>query len=421
MSDHARLSPSARHRWGACPASVRESEKYAHLPRGENIAAIDGTHTHTLLANCLSNDVSNALTLVSIVLADDDGEFTVDAERAARVNVALTYVQSRLKEMGGRENGVRVLAEQRVNPMAILDRNDMSGTVDVQIIADGFVEIIDYKDGMGEVQAFENPQLEQYAWGVIAESEITIDRVRMTIIQPKLVIFGKPAITHYEVTLVTFMEGLEKIKSQAVATDSSDSPHVSGEHCKYCPHANKCSERTSGMLSRAGIKFGSTTIVEQLAKKSATDLTPIQIREIVESLPMLRGWLDTVETAALERLKAGEVIDGLKVVRGRGVRSWAFPDSEVETKLRKMGVPKSVVWKTSLISPAAAEKLKWQIGEKQKQLSPKQLEILGSEMILNGEGRLNVVSAADDRKAVDFQNVGAMFGPTNGHLPSWLT
>ena len=47
MSDHARLSPSQRYRWRVCAGSIREANKLPKKPG--SAAAIDGTHTHTLL------------------------------------------------------------------------------------------------------------------------------------------------------------------------------------------------------------------------------------------------------------------------------------------------------------------------------------------------------------------------------------
>lgn len=100
MTTHSNLSPSARHRWGACPASVRESAKYPNKPSGP--AAIDGTHTHTLLEHCLLQ-VHDAAHYIGMVLKDHEGEFMVDAERAERVQLALDYIDKRYTEMGGEE------------------------------------------------------------------------------------------------------------------------------------------------------------------------------------------------------------------------------------------------------------------------------------------------------------------------------
>lgn len=415
MSGHAKLSPSARHRWGACPASVREEARYDKGERRSSAAAADGTHTHTLLERCLKNG-KDVKSMIGATIIDDDGEFVVEEDRAERVEFALDYIVERISVTGG-----RVYSEQKVSPEGNTGRTDMHGTVDVVIHTSELLEVIDYKDGSAEVSAYKNPQLETYVWGIIDPKKMP-KTIRMTIIQPKLRAMGREGISFYEVSGDVFLEGLPQLIAQAAATDDPNAPHVPGEvQCKYCAHAGQCSARTTSMLSKAGITFGPTTVLEQSMALDVDELSPERIREIVEALPMLRGWLDTVEEAALERIKTGTPIEGLKVVRGRGLRSWALPEEEIAEKLRKMTVPKSAIWKTAIISPAAAEKLKWQSGEKQKQLSVKQLKILKEELILKGEGKLTVVSAADERPAVDFGNVPAMFaGAAQDELPSWL-
>ena len=120
---HAKLSPSARHRWGVCPASVREEAKYPERPSGP--AAIDGTHSHSLLEWCIGEKCS-AYDMVGKTMNDHDGSFVVDAERAERVQFALDYISGCVGE---------VISERRVHPDALVGRNDMSGTVDVQVIS----------------------------------------------------------------------------------------------------------------------------------------------------------------------------------------------------------------------------------------------------------------------------------------------
>lgn len=133
MTTHSKLSPSARHRWGVCPASVREEAKYPERPSGP--AAIDGTHSHTLLEKCI-NDGKTASEFVGQTLKDHDGEFKVDADRAERVQFALDYVSGCVG---------MVISERRVHPDSLVGRDDMSGTVDIQIVTDTNLEIIDYK------------------------------------------------------------------------------------------------------------------------------------------------------------------------------------------------------------------------------------------------------------------------------------
>ena len=69
---HAKLSPSKRHRWAACPGSVREEAAYPEQPSGA--AAIDGTRSHTLLEYCIKNGVIDPMTLVGTTMKDDEDE-----------------------------------------------------------------------------------------------------------------------------------------------------------------------------------------------------------------------------------------------------------------------------------------------------------------------------------------------------------
>jgi hypothetical protein len=103
-------------------------------------------------------------------MRDHDGEFVVDADRAARVQTALDYINERSM------NGLfPVISETRVDPKFLLGRDDLSGTVDVQILGGDTIELIDYKDGMGVVTAEGNMQLEQYAYGVLAEFKLPVN------------------------------------------------------------------------------------------------------------------------------------------------------------------------------------------------------------------------------------------------------
>jgi len=145
-----------------CPGSIREEAKY---PDVTGQAAVDGTHSHTLLEQAILTN-TDPVQFIGRTLADHEGEFIVDKERAARVGVAYSHILHRVKELGK----AVVKAEGKVNPALLLPtvREDLGGTVDVQIHAGTHVDVIDYKDGMGIVSAKDNKQLELYALGVIA-------------------------------------------------------------------------------------------------------------------------------------------------------------------------------------------------------------------------------------------------------------
>ena len=410
MTTHAQLSPSKAHRWTVCPGSIREEAKY---PDTSGAAAVDGTHSHTLLERALV-DNKDPLEFIGQVLTDHEGDFVVDKERATRVAMAYSHVQHRAKEL----DALMVVAESRVNPANLLGRDDCSGTVDVQIHAGTHVDIIDYKDGMGIVSAQDNEQLELYALGVLADNP-HIQSVRMTIIQPKLATRGMKAITSYDMMAVDLLARVDGYKAAAAATDNADAPLVPGEsQCKFCKAKGSCSALASNVMEALGM-FTAIDVAQQAADKNPNELSDQQIREIVESAPLVRQLLEAVEAEALRRFEAGVTISGLKAVYGRGTRSWALPEEEMADKLIKMGIPKAAIFETKLVTPAKAEKLTWEKrdGEK-KQLSERQLKTLETEYIKKSQGKLTIVPESDHRAAVVL-DASPMFTPVQS-LPDWL-
>lgn len=170
-------------------------------------------------------------------------------------------------------------------------------------------------------------------------------------------------------------------------------------------------------------------IAQQAADMNPTAMTDEKIAQIMLAAPLVRQMIEAVEEESLRRLKAGHPIPGLKVVNGRGSRSWALPEEEMATKLIGMGIPKGVVYETKLVTPAKVENLKWEktkAGAKvQAQLSERQLKTLAVEYIAKVAGKLTVVPESDPRPAVVmdasplFQAVPQL--PAVETLPAWLS
>ena len=403
---HALLSPSARHRWAACPGSVRAT---AHLPEtrsGE--AAIDGTHTHTLLGHCIT---SKCNPIVGLVLDDHEGKFMVDAERAARVQFALDYIAERT----GGDEPYSIMSEVDLDLSILTERNDLNGTADVVMVTRHGLEIIDLKDGFKTVQAAGNLQLEQYALGIIGMGGWKSGPVRMTIIQR-----GK--VDYFDTTVEELLAKVPELIAQAAATDALDAPFKAGGHCMYCRHST-CSERVVGALAQSDISFGPIVeIAQQASDIEPNALTDDKLRTIIESAPMLRQMLKAVEEFALERFKQGNPVAGLKMVRGRGMRSWALPEEEMAVKLTRMGLPKGALWTTKLVSPAQIAKVTWTKRDgTERKLAPRQLSMLEKEYIKKSEGALTVVPESDPRVAEQTVAVATLFSPTQApDIPAWL-
>jgi len=425
MSARAQLSPSKRSRWALCPGSIREEAKYPEQESGP--AAVDGTHSHTLLEKCIKEG-RPANSFVGENLFDHDGQFKVDADRAARVQIALDYIAER--SIGG---VLPVVSETRVDPAHLLGRDDLSGTVDVQIIGGDTLELIDYKDGMGIVSAEGNMQLEQYAYGVLAGYKLPVngaypfEYVRMTIIQPKLAMKGMKPITSHTVTVRSLLDNMGTIITQAAATDKPDAPLVPGEsQCKFCRAKGSCSALASNVMKEVGIMFQpivnqTLDVAQQSADKDPSTMDDAQITQIMEAAPLMRQLLEGVEKEALRRLEAGQTIAGLKLVNGRGSRVWALPEDQIAEKLVKMGIPKSAIYETKLVTPAKAEKLTWEKKGEKVTLSDRQLSRMEQEYVTKLAGKLTVVPESDSRPAV-ITNAAPMFSAveTPAEIPSWL-
>ena len=436
MSAHAQLSPSKRHRWALCPGSIREEAKYPD--ERTSPAAIDGTHSHTLLEHCIKAGLADPTSMVGVKMKDDDGEFVIDADRAARVKSAIEYVKERVASFNGL---AEVIPETRVDPQWFTHRDDLSGTVDIQIIGGGVLEIVDYKDGMGVVSAEDNPQLEQYAMGKLAECKLGWNvpeqypwrEVRMTIIQPKLALKGMQPITTWTVPVKYLLDRLSVLSAQARATDAPDAPLVPGDsQCKFCRAKGSCAALAGNVMKEVGIMFQPVVnqtpldVAQQSADKDPATMSDDQIRQIMEAAPLMRQLLEAVEKEAQRRLEAGTPIPGLKLVNGRGSRAWSLPEEEMAEKLVKMGIPKSSIYVTKLVSPAQAEKLVWEKRDGTKvQLTERQLKRMDQEYVVKLAGKLTVAPESDSRPAV-ITNAAPMFSaipaaPAAESLPSWLS
>ena len=405
-----------------CPGSVREEAKYpSGGPSGKS--AVDGTHSHTLLEMCL-NEGKQAIDYLQRELLDHEGEFIVDDERVRRVQTAINYIDKRFGELGGER-----FAEEKVNPAHYLERDDLKGTADVQIVGRDTLEIIDYKDGMVAVSAAGNPQLELYALGAMAnyhnpDGSLPFDKVVMTIIQPKLLMQGADPVSSCEVSVDDMLNKVAKFKLAASSTDDPAAPLIPGDNqCRWCAHKGACGTLVNHAFKETGVMFSDISVAKQAADKEPGDLTDDQIREVMEAAPLLRQMLQAVEEESLRRFNLGVSIPGLKAVRGRGSRAWSLFDDELEDKLKRMGVPKTAIYKSKIVSPAQVKKLTWEKKDGTiKQLSERQLDTLETNYITSKEGKITIVSESDRRTEVVL-NAAPMFGAVKEaqDVPGWMS
>lgn len=421
MSDHSLHSPSRLAADMLCPGRWRME---IGREEGDKTYAVDGTHSHYLLETCLKDNATSATQYVGQELTDHEGTFTVDEERAERVNVALDYI---LREKQERKP-CTVRSEERVDAGSLIGRSDISGTSDVMLVSHTMLEVIDYKDGHGEVTPENNAQLMAYGAGALqqylVDGQIPFETVRLTIIQPKT----EPAIKSWDVQPMRLVDWvMNEVKPALARCDDPTAPLVPGDvQCKWCLAKGDCPALAEKALSVAQAAFAEVEVVEQVSDLSPTRLTDQQLREVIEAAPLVSGFIDGAFAEAKRRIETGQQIEGLKLVRNAGRRQWRLTDEETDEKLQRMGVPKSERWVTKFISPAQLEKLKWKNRKGDvKQLTARQLKRVRDDLVSKTEGSITVALATDSRPEV-VTDATRMFAnvtpekPVEDEIPDWL-
>ena len=174
---HAILSASSSDRWIHCPPSARLCETYDDV---SSDYAAEGTDAHTLCEYRLKL----ALGLPAENPIENLTWYNEEMEDCAEgyASYVLELVEA-AKQAGSTPT---VLIEQKVDFSRWV--NEGFGTADCVVIANGTLNIVDYKHGKGvEVSAVDNSQMMLYALGALEIIDYIYDitDVQMTIFQPR--------------------------------------------------------------------------------------------------------------------------------------------------------------------------------------------------------------------------------------------
>ena len=177
---HAVLSASSSERWLNCPPSARLCETYED--KSSDYAA-EGTDAHALAEARLKQ----ALGIPTEDPVENLTWYNAEMEDCAQGYAA--YVVELLETAKQTCSDPVVMIEQRVDFSRWVQ--DGFGTADCILIADGVLNIVDYKHGKGvPVSAVGNPQMRLYALGALKRYAPVfgdaIKKVRMSIDQPRL-------------------------------------------------------------------------------------------------------------------------------------------------------------------------------------------------------------------------------------------
>ena len=247
---HAVLSASSSERWLNCPPSARLCEAYED--KGSDYAA-EGTDAHALAEARLKQ----ALGILAENPIENLSWYNEEMEECAAGYAA--YVVELLETAKQTCSDPVVMIEQRVDFSRWVQEG--FGTADCILIADGVMNICDYKHGKGvEVSAEQNPQMMLYALGSleIFDGIYDIDTVRMTIFQPR-----KSNVSVYEMAKDELLEWADNELTQKAQLAYEGQGNFScGEWCRFCKAKAECRERAEANLTLARYDFEEPALLD---------------------------------------------------------------------------------------------------------------------------------------------------------------
>lgn len=346
---HALLSPSAASRWLNCTPSARLEQQY---PDKAGVAAAEGTLAHRYAELLISEKLGLPADLVpkertqrfNKELAAVKADKLYQPEMDGYVEDYAVFVLERYAEAQARTSDALIFLEQKLDLTKWVPEG--FGTSDVVIIADGMMEIIDYKHGKGvPVDATENRQMMLYALGATEKFGFlyNIDRVRMTIHQPRIDNYSL-----YEMDVADLLLWSEtELAPKAQQAWDGEGEFVPGKHCQFCKAKATCRALADYHMELARHEF-----------KKPDLLGDEEITEVLERASMFKNWLGAVEDYALEEaVKNGKKWPGYKVVEGRSVRKYT-DEKAIVSKLTGEGLyMMDVVTTTDLLPISKLEKV----------------------------------------------------------------
>lgn len=371
MGAHALLSPSSASRWLNCTAAPHLE---ADMPDVSSGFAVEGTLAHAYCAKKLK-------TFLGLPTEHEDKEIAELAdyhtgEMDEYTDAYATIVIEKYNAARAITPDAQLLVETRLDFGEHIP--DSFGTADAIIIADGTMNVVDFKYGKGvSVSAFKNPQMQIYALGAYDKFsfEYRIDRVRMTIIQPRI-----DNLSDYELSVSDLMAWTDEVLTpRAQEAFSGQGTQTPGEWCRFCKVKSRCRALADQSLKTA------------LEKPDPQLLNPQELADVLPKLETIKIWLTGIEEYALHTALSGTAVPGWKVAEGRSTRKITNPTA-VSDALSGAGIGRDLIYKPQELLP---------ITELEKLVGKKQFAALCAQWISKPQGKPTLVPESDKRQAIN--------------------
>lgn len=314
---HAILPPSSSEQWVNCPGWVEMSLWYPEDEESED--AMIGTAVHELGAWILLEDEGTPYNTTAgngVIYTDEMIECAelyagyclgliekaLTPDYAVEIHIPISYVHA---ENSGTPDFVLVDRESRT------------------------IHIVDYKNGRGVVEPYENWQLLDYLVGVMFKygmHELADDEadytMHLTIVQPRA-FSGDGVIRTWQIMGREVRPYATRLRTAAGEALSGNAKCHAGEHCRYCSALHACpTALQTGMLLFD--VAGRATPVELSAQAMGLQY------EIIKAAGKLLSALEaSYEAQITSKLRTGTNIPGWSLQGKVGNLEWTAPLEEV--------------------------------------------------------------------------------------------
>jgi hypothetical protein len=425
LNRYGRLfSPSGSSRWLFCLGSValekQSIDRNRVRPDSPSIYASRGTVAHAIAAKCLENDISPYKFIGETIVSDDESKFpiNVDLEMANAVN---TYVEYALHVMHPDFEPIYEIEKQL--DLSFISPYMPSGTADFWCYQKktSTLYVVDYKNGVGDVNPVNNTQMMTYALGVMHKLELyhsirphDIKRVILVIAQPNARYASEP-IRPWETsvdTLKWFHEFTRTVISSIIKGNDTFAPSES--RCQWCRGAGICTAKAKLSIESAKLDFNQLMLYEdQLSEDTSPiggivpevdepqfppvdTLSPRELGFVLKWQSRIDKFFADVRKQVLDFKYQGMYVPYVKAVRGLSNRTWKDSDQVEKELIRRYDLSKEEIYTEPKVrSPAQIEAIL-----KKKKLDKSELD----DLITRPLGEVKLVPMNDKRPEISLDS-----------------
>jgi hypothetical protein len=396
VAQHAKLSASGSAKWMSCPGSVTLEKG---LPNPSSEFAAEGTAAHEVATWCLTEKVP-AINFLGKKIPVEGWEFEVTHEM-------VTAVQDYVDFCNNLEGDYEWVEERVEYTNWVKGGFGTSDHIKIQVLNDAkthddrhIINVTDLKYGKGvKVSAEWNSQGMIYGLGVLQSLEYMFefndhDILNITIVQPRL-----DHIDIFKISVGDLLEWAEKeLKPKAKEALGADPAFHPGEkQCRFCLAKATCKALAADSLKTASEDF--SVIGKDFTLRDNKKLTNEQIGELMERIPTLLAWANSIEAYAFEELNKGNTVPGYKLVQGRKKnKAFTIKDGEeLVTELLTCGLREDEIYTSKIKTPT-------QLGAILKANKAGEIETsYFDELWSQADGEPTIAKESDKREAIQPQ------------------